>query len=430
MTNNILLKNSNTIDHEGKIKLSQDIFIENGKIAQIGILENKEADETIDCTNFYITPGLVNLHTHSGMNIFKGIAEDVCIEKWFNDYIWPYESKMTPKESYWGTMLAIYEMIDNGVTAFADHYFNAEMIVKAAKETGIRLDLAITLFGMNNNFNTQLENASSLISKENGNSELIKVRMGPHSPYTCSPEQLKIINSAAKNLDVGIHIHISETEQQVKDSIKNYNLSPLQVLKESGGLDLPHILAHALWITEEEISLLNENSYIAICPKTYMKLAMGYGNIWKFKNKLPLCIGTDGVVSSNSMDPIEQARLFALAGKLNGKNAEDFKLKEIWSILQNGHNALNFNTGKIKAGFAADLLLWDLKQVNTAPAHNPLAAIIYSSSKNNIIHSIVNGNFIKKNKQVLIDKMKLINNTHKIAENLISRGKGISKLIF
>lgn len=429
MEGNLTLKNANIINEEGNVSRGKNLYIKDGKISSISEEFIHDTEEILDCSTLFVTPGLVNLHTHSPMNIFKGIAEDVSIDDWFNSEIWPYESKMTKEDTYYGTMLSIVEMVDNGVTAFADHYFNADMICDAVIETGIRGDIAPTLFGMADDFNEQLEVVTSLIERRGNENSRLKLRFGPHSPYTCSMEALKKIIDRAKKLDLGIHIHMSETREQVEDSIKNSGQTPFEILYNAGGFDIPVIAAHGLWIREEELKYIGEETYFAISPKTYMKLSMGMGKIWDYNNKLKLCTGTDGAASSNTLNPLEQVRLYGLLGKMFN-NSTDFTLEELWQLLMRGHKALNFNTGCIKPGYEADLVLWDLQKPNTMPVYNPLAAIIYSSDSRNILHSMVGGRFIKRDGRVLLDEKYIIKKAYEHSIDIIGRGKGKTKIVF
>lgn len=424
MEYDLILKNASTIDENGNVKKNVNIYIKDGKIAKISDTFSSLSKNVLDCSRHFVTPGFVNLHTHSAMNIFKGIAEDVNINDWFNREIFPYESKLKPKDVYWGTMLAIAEMTNVGVTAFADHYFCAGSICDAVLDGGIRADIAPTVFGMAPDFDRQLYDTCQLIKSRNGKNERLKLRMGPHAPYTCPPDKLKIIVDRAKKLGVGIHIHVSETKAQVDESMEKYKKTPFEALNDAGGFDVPVIIGHGLWIQEEDLKYINENTYFAVSPKTYMKLAMGCGNIWKFKDKLNLCTGTDGAASSNLLSPLEQARSFSLIGKLESGDAESFTVKDIWKMLMRGHDALNFNTGRMAEGFNADLLVWNLNRANTAPVYNPLASIIYSADASNIEYSMVAGKFVKKNGNVLLDEENILKNVNRIKDEILERGKG------
>lgn len=427
MDYDLIVKDVTIIHKNGTISGKTNIYIKNGRIEKVGPTEEGCATETVAGDGLFATPGFVNLHAHSPMNIFKGIAEDVTIEDWFNREIFPYESRLTGEDAYWGASLAIAEMIDNGVTAFADHYFFADQISAAVLDAGIRGDIAATIFGIAADFQTQLAAAAAVIERRNGQSVRLNLRMGPHAPYTCPPDRLRVIIRSAQQLDVGIHIHVSETKQQVDESIRSFSKTPLALLSECGGMELPTIIGHGLWLRDEELSFLNARTYLAVCPKTYLKLGMGFGILWEKYKDLPLAIGTDGAASSNTLSPMEQARLFGLAGKFICNQPEEYTLTGIWRMLMRGHDALNFQTGEIAAGYKADLLLWDLNQTNTAPVYNPLAAIIYSADSRNIIHSLVEGKFVKRCGQVQMDTAYILKQVSRIQERLLQYGKGAAK---
>jgi len=425
---NTILKNGNIIDENGNLLENKDIYISNGKIEKLNKMQDSNGCDVIDCTGYYITPSFVNLHAHSPMNILKGIAEDVTIDDWFNKKIFPYESKLKPEEIYWGTRLATIEMINNGVTAFADHYFSQESVYKAIEDSGIRGDIAPTIFGLADDFNEQLKDAENFILKYKDKNDRINLRLGPHAPYTCPGEILKEIIASAKKLNVGIHIHVSETKEQVEDSLRITGKTPIEVLYDSGAFDLNVIIAHGLWTMENDLKYLNNNTTFAFCPKTYMKLSMGNGNIYELKDKINFTFGTDGAASSNTLSPLEQGRLFALNGKFILNDAENFNILEIWKALMNGHNALNFNTGKIKEGYDADLLIWDLNMTNTFPVYNPLTSIIYSSGSENIKYTMVQGEFLKYDGKLKSDVKMIVEIVNEIKKEIIERGTGKSKI--
>jgi 5-methylthioadenosine/S-adenosylhomocysteine deaminase len=320
-------------------------------------------------------------------------------------------------------------MLDNGVTAFADHYFNAGRICDAVIETGIRGDIAPTLFGMTENFDEELDKVTDMIVRRGNESSRLNLRFGPHSPYTCSKDALVKITDRAKGTGAGIHIHLSETRDQVEESIKKHGQTPFEVLYNAGGFEVPVIAAHGLWIREEDLKYLNDETYFAVSPKTYMKMGMGMGNIWSLGTRLKLCSGTDGAASSNTLSPLEQVRMFALIGKMFSKST-DYKLEDIWRILMQGHRALNFNSGFVKEGYAADFAVWDLDRHNTMPVYNPLAAIIYSADSKNIVHTIVDGKFVKRDGKVLLDTDTIIREIYSHSRNILKRGKGNTKIIY
>lgn len=430
-----LLWDANLIDGEGKLQNHKNIEIADGVIAAItDYVEGMalpEAEEAICCKDFVITPGFVNLHAHAGMNIFKGIAEDVPAEAWFNECIWPYESKMTDEDVYLGTKLAIAEMISHGVTSVADHYFGEQHVLRAVKETGIRADIAPTIFAVAGGLTERLTEVGDLVDKYRGLDSRINVRFGPHSPYTCPEPYLSEIINAAKAHKSGIHLHISETREQVEQSLAATGKTPFQVSYDAGCFDLNCLVAHGLWIEDEDVKYLGKDTWFGFCCKTYMKLAMGKGGIFRNKEKINFTFGTDGAASSNTVDILEQARMFALIGKYISDDPVAYDAPYIWEHLMAGHKALNFNTGKIEKGYEADLVIWDLKKVNTFPVYNPLTALIYSADAANVRYTMVKGDFLKYDgKLTCVNEEELLADVRAAHEKLMKRGKGKAIVVY
>lgn len=426
-----LLKNCNLIDETGAITSGEDLLIQDGRITARGTglsLPQGAPGEVLDCSGLFVSPGFTILHAHSPMHILRGVAEDVNVNDWFNREIWPYESKILEEDIYWGARLCCAEMLDHGVTAFADHYFHGEQVARAAKESGIRADIAGTVFAFDGNPEPEMKPVEALMA-EYKDDPMVKIRFGPHSPYICSPEVLAVLAEAAREKGGGLHLHVSETAAQVEESRRKYGKTPFEVTAEAGCFTVPCIVAHGLWIEESDLALLGEDTYIAHCPKTYMKLGAGKGRIWDYWQRVKLCIGTDGAASSNSVDPLEQARLFALVGKFEDK-AEEYYLREVWQVLMRGHEALSFGSGRLTAGAAADLLFWDLNTVQTAPLYSPLAAILYSADSRNIRHVMVAGEFRKRDGALAFPLEPVLENAARCARGITTRGRGVSKLHF
>ena len=416
----ILFQGAAVIGHDAAISSPCDILVEEGRIRKIAERICAPDAETVDCRGMYLSPGLPNLHTHSPMHILRGLAEDVSIEDWFNSQIWPYESKITEDDIYWGSMMACAEMIDHGVTAFADHYFSAPTVVQAAVRCGLRLDLAVTAFGLD----VEKDIEDTLVLRERyQNNNMVNIRFGPHSPYLVAPDSLRKLTDAAKAAGTGIHIHASETALQERQSMEKYGKRHFQIIAEAGGFDVPCIIAHGLWASDEDFRLTGRDTFVAACPKTYLKLGAGKGLLWDNWKEQNLCIGPDGAASSNSVRPLEQAQYFALCGKWAG-HAADFQADDIWRMLMNGHNALPFCTGKIAEGAPADLVVWNLDTPATGPVYSPIASILYSVQAQHITHTMVAGKFLKKDGQVLLDMKDLYANASRCANALHERGKG------
>ena len=434
MEKTILLKNAGLLDEEANCILNQNVYVQEGKILKIlpaaEDTESIHADETIDCSKYYVSPGLANLHTHTAMNIFKGIAEDVTADAWFNEMIWPYESKMTDEDIYVGTLMGIAEMINNGVTVFADHYFGEEQVLKAVKETGIRGDLAPTLFGMTPDFHECLAQVKAFIQEHRNDSDRISFHMEPHANYTCPSPTLKEIIDVAKELNLPIHLHVSEEDVQVEKAREETGLTPFGILYEAGGFDCKVLIGHGLWIEEEDLKYLRDDTWFAFCPKTYMKLASGKGGFFDYYKQLNYGFGTDGAASSNTLNPVEQARLFGLMGKYQERNSAAYTATEIWQHLMASHQAFPFGSGRLKEGAPADLVIWDLYQPDTFPFYSPISAILYSSNSQNVKYTMVAGEFLKYNGKLKIDTKTLMQEAVRLQKALLERGKGKAQVAY
>jgi 5-methylthioadenosine/S-adenosylhomocysteine deaminase len=306
----------------------------------------------------------------------------------------------------------------------------ADRVCEAVISSGIRADIAPTLFGMAGGFDGQLKRAADLVREWNGRGGRLSLRLGPHSPYTCSPDELAATAKAADELGVGAHIHVEDAEPQIQASLDTYGRTPFRVVKDAGLMELPLIVGHGYWILDEERGLLGDRTWLAVCMKTYMKLGEGPGRVLRRHGELPLCIGTDGAASSNTLSPLEQARMLALVGKYQERDAEAFSLRTLWRILMRGHDALPFGTGRIEAGSPADLVLWDLRRVNTYPVYDPLAALLYSADARNAVHSMAAGRWLKKDGSVMLDLDAIIAKAGERAAGILRKGKGSTKLAF
>ncbi len=429
-----LLKNASLITEDAKCILHQNVYIQDGKILKIVDGEKDDhliqSEECIDCKNYFVSPGIASLHVHTAMNIFKGISEDVTADAWFNEMIWPYESKMTDDDVYIGTMLGICEMINNGVTAFADHYFGEEQVLKAVNDTGIRGDLAPTLFGMAPNFSDRLEEVTEFIQKHRHDSDRVAFHMGPHSNYTCIGDTLGQVADRAKSLDLPLHLHVAEEYAQVVNSRNLTGMSPFEFVAKQGCFDCKVLIAHGLWVEENDLQYLNDDTWFAFCPKTYMKLASGKGGFFDFHKQLNYGFGTDGAASSNTLNPMEQARLFALLGKYQDGDATVYAAEDVWKHLMGGHKALSFGAGRLAEGAPADLVIWDLQQMDTFPYYSPISSILYSSNSQNVRYTMVAGEFLKYDGRLKIDTSELIKDAIRLQKDLLARGKGKAEVLY
>ncbi len=391
-----------------------DLAITDRRISAIApAISSGLAREVIDGEGHLAIPGLINSHAHTAMSLFRGVAEDVPIEEWFNRFIWPLETNLTPEDVYWGTLLGLAEMIEAGVTCVADHYFTTDVIAQAVQESGMRALLAWTLFSGADE-DTQLNSARRFTEQWYGAAgDRIRVWMGPHSPYTCTPSFLGRIARTARELGVGIHIHLAETAGQVAQSIATYGRSPVMVAYDAGLFAGPALAAHVAHVSPEDIAVLaTYGAAVAVTPKTEMKLGIGVAPVTTMRAAgVTVALGSDGAASNNTYDILESARLLALLEKLRTGNARVMPIGTVLELATvAGAQALHWEgIGVLQPGARADLALIQYATAHIQPVHNPAAALLYSSQPADVRTVIVDGRILMRDRVLLtIDKPRVL----------------------
>lgn len=380
-----------------------DILIdENGTIAEIGTSARKdrrcEADFIIDGEGALAIPGLVNTHTHAAMSLLRGYADDMILQDWLAQKIWPLEAHLTGDDVYWGTRLACLEMIRSGTTAFNDMYFFMEDAARAVDEAGIR---AVLSYGYIDLFNAEKrENECRATEKlvariKSLNNPRIRAAAGPHALYTVSPEGLKWCAGFAKEQKIGIHIHLSETEQEVSDCIRAHGKRPAAHLDTCGILTPHTVAAHCCWLDPGECGLLGKRGVSASHnPSSNMKLAthraMPYAEL--LAAGANPCLGTDGCASNNNLDMFEEAKTAALLQKFFWNNPTILPAHEALAMATtNGAQALGLPTGKLAVGAPADIVLVSTAAACNTPLHNATSNLIYACNGGTVETTICNG---------------------------------------
>ena len=403
-------------------KKETNVYIEDNIIQEIG--KKTEADYVIDGKNKAIIPGMVNTHTHAAMCLFRGYADDMKLEEWLQNKIWPLESKLRADDVYLGTKLACLEMIKTGTTTFNDMYFFMESAAKAVDETGLRSVLSYGFIDLFNDEKREKEikkTKETVRAIENMHNDRIKPALGPHAVYTVSEEGLRWIKNYADEKDLLVHFHLAETKKENNDFIKKHNKRPVKYLNEIGFLDRKLIAAHCIWLNDDDINLLEKhNVKISYNPASNMKLASGVFNYQKMK-KLTVSLGTDGCASNNNLDMFEEMKIGSLLQKSYFNDETIMPAKEIFSIAtENGAKALGLNAGKIEEGKLADVLLIDLKKPELTPNHDLISDLVYSANGSAVDTTICNGKILMKNRRVEGEE-EILEKVKKVAEDLINR---------
>ena len=415
-----------------EVVLRQDIVIRGHKIIAIGSALPVPDDETmriIDGQGLLAIPGLMNTHAHVPMVLFRGMAEDVSVQSWFNDYVFPLESNLNPEDVYWGAMLGMAEMIENGVTSVADHYFYMDEVARAVETSGMRANLAWAVFGHQGE--AKLDVTCQFIERWQGRADgRITTWLGPHAPYTTGRDFLKLSAERARELEVGIHIHVSETSEQVALSLQEHGITPVRMLAETGVLDLPTILGHCLYPTNEDVKILSKTlAGVAHAPKTYLKLGMGEIKLQQLRDAgVPIGLATDGAGSSNTLDVLEQLRMMALVQKHAYRDPTTMPVTEALQIAFTGSARvlqMGDQLGALAPGRLADIALLRQDGIHVFPRFNPAANLVYSTRSTDVDTVICNGELLMHNRKLLtIDKEQVKKEVSARLERLSQRTPG------
>lgn len=364
-------------------KISQDISFPQAKI--------------IDGRNTFVMPGLVNTHTHTAMSLLRSYADDMDLQTWLEEEIWPAEANLKSEHAYWGSMLAFLEMIKSGTTTFADMYFYMDDIAEAAIKMGIRGVLARGLLKFTDPEGINIQENLELIKKYNNSGDgRITCMFGPHAPYTTDKEYLEKIMKLADENGVGLHIHISETKKEVDDMMKEYGKSPVQYLEDIGLFNRHIVAAHCVHVSDADMEILKKHN-VGVChnPGSNLKLASGIAPISEMLEKgINVGIGTDGASSNNNLNMFEEMHLTALIhkGYTNDPlvlNAEDvLKMATIDGAKVLG---LEKEIGSLEVGKKADIIIIDLEKAHLYPKANLMSNMVYSAQGSDVKTVIING---------------------------------------
>ena len=409
-----------------------DIAIKDGKIVDIGEgVKNRYFGKTVVCKNKIAIPGLINTHTHAAMTLLRGYGSDNPLKVWLEEYIWPVEGQFVSYEFVKeGTEIAVYEMLRNGITAFVDMYFYENAVADVINKVGMRGILSTGIL----DFPTPgaktpeegLKKTEEFI-KEHKNSEYVYPAVGPHAPYTCSPETLKKAMDLSEKYDVLYHIHISETEFEVQTVKEKYGKTPVEHLNSIGVLNERVLAAHMVHPTDKEIDILSERSVkVAHCPESNLKLASGIAPVPKMIEKgVVVGIGTDGTASNDDLDLILEVSTAAKLHKGYWKDPTVVNAKQALAMAtREGAKAVRLENkiGTLEKGKAADIVLIDTDQPHLNPLFDPYTQIVYSGKGLDVDTVVINGEIKVLNKEVLVlDKEYILEIANKWKDKIENR---------
>ena len=392
--------NGRVLSFQGGAHISSDeVWTDGGSIAYIGPApeELPEFERQIDLRGDLLMPGFKNAHTHTAMTFLRSCADDMPLDRWLNEQVFPREARLTDEMVYVFSVLGIMEYLTSGVTSSFDMYFHNEAYVRANTDTGFRTVLCASM----NDFDSDPTNVEREFLRYNAHNELVSYRLGIHAEYTTSVERIKYMVSLAEKYKAPCFIHLCETRRETEDCIRRTGKTPAKYLDELGFFNYGGGAFHCVYLSEDDVRLFREKGLWAVtCPASNLKLASGIAPIQRYIDAgLKLAIGTDGAASNNALDMFREMYLVTalqkyLLGDATACDAE--KVLEMACV--GGARAMGLDCcDDIAVGKKADLIVIDLSRPNMQPIHNIEKNLVYSGSKENVRLTMVNGRVLYEN---------------------------------
>lgn len=416
-----------TMDPRGTVIEDGAAAIVGGRIAETGpagaILAKYEAAGILAEKHGLIMPGLINVHTHAAMACFRGLADDLPLMQWLQEYIFPAEARLTGEIVYHSTLLSLCEMIRSGTTSFCDMYLFAADVARAAEQSGMRAWIGEVMYDFPSPSYGELENGfactEKLLARYSGH-PLVTATVDPHAVYTCSPDLLRRLSDMAAERKARCVIHLSENQEEVATCLERYGRTPVMHLERLGLLNERVVADHCVMVTDDEIRLLADRGVkVAHCPESNMKLASGIAPVVKMLAAgIDVGLGTDGSASNNDVDMFGEMNTAAKIHKavLMDPTAMDaattLRMATIGGAAVLGAER---EIGSLEPGKMADLIVLDLNQPHLTPVYNPVSHLVYAARGSDVIHSVINGRIVMQDRRLVtldeaavLDRMKAI----------------------
>lgn len=392
--------NGRVLSFQGGAHISSDeVWTDGGSIAYIGPApeELPEFERQIDLRGDLLMPGFKNAHTHTAMTFLRSCADDMPLDRWLNEQVFPREVRLTDEMVYVFSVLGIMEYLTSGVTSSFDMYFHNEAYVRANTDTGFRTVICASM----NDFDSDPTNVEREFLRYNAHNELVSYRLGIHAEYTTSVERIRYMASLAEKYKAPCFTHLCETRRETEDCIRRTGKTPAKYLDELGFFNYGGGAFHCVYLSEDDVRLFREKGLWAVtCPASNLKLASGIAPIQRYIDAgLKLAIGTDGAASNNALDMFREMYLVTalqkyLLGDATACDAE--KVLEMACV--GGARAMGLDCcDDIAVGKKADLIVIDLSRPNMQPIHNIEKNLVYSGSKENVRLTMVNGRVLYEN---------------------------------
>lgn len=424
---NILIQGAKALLYKDNLFVVEDtdIYISGKTISGVGNAPaDFTADKIINGKEKLVIPGLINAHTHSYMSVFRNVADDMAFDDWLFGHILPMEDRLTGEDMYWGTLLGCMEMIRTGTTCFVDMNIDIAAIKKATDEAGIRAVLSRGLVGEGNDEGGQRRLSENLDAYFNNENEKVTFMLGPHAPYSCDVDYLKIVMQAAEKHNLGLHIHLSESAKEVADVQAQHGCTPIALMDKIGLFNYPTIAAHCVYATEADMEIMAEKGVsVATNPKSNLKLANGVAPLLKMQEKgVNITIGTDGAASNNTLNLFGDMNYAALLHKGVNQNPLAIGTQDVLRyVTVNAAKAVGLGEqiGQIREGMRADLVLMNLNEPQFRPYNNIASSLVYAANGSEAETVIVNGDILMENREMkTLDAEKIYYHCEKLMERV------------
>ena len=399
----ILFKNVNLPEYYGYDR-SVNILVKDKIIAYIGkYTPTDKIDRVIEGNGNLVIPAFYNTHCHSAMTLFRGYGDDLPLQRWLEERIFPAEDKLTSESVYYGSMVAIAEMIRNGTVSFSDMYFFLDDTARAVEESGVKANLSRSIVSFDPNIDcdndSRIKEAIDVFDRLNGKADgRIKIDMSLHAEYTNVEKCCRYLGAIAKEKGTGMQVHVSETAKEHDECIARHGVTPTKFFLETGVLDVPVTAAHSVWVDDEDIAIMAEKGVsVAHNPVSNLKLGSGIMPYKKMKDAgVNITLGTDGAASNNRLSVLREMQFAALIHKGNDLDPSVTLAADMIKIAtRNGAKAQGrLDCGDVAMGKRADLLLVDMSHFNNIPSYNFESTVCYSMTEENIKMTMCDGNIL------------------------------------
>ena len=407
------------------------VAVRGAEIAAVGppaeLAERYAPDQTLDYPQGLIIPGLINAHTHAAMSLFRGLADDLPLEEWLNSHIFPAERHLNGDYVYWGTKLAVAEMLLSGTTTFCDMYLWAGQVAQAAAETGIRAVVGEVLYDFPSpNYGPPAAGLkySEELCRTWRDHPLVGVAIQPHAVYTCAPELLQQCGELAARCDTRLIIHLSETAREVADCEAKYGATPVGHLHKLGLLNSRLLADHGVVLSDADLDLLAASGAgVAHCPESNMKLASGIAPVVDLLARgVPVGLGTDGCASNNNLDLLQEMDTAAKLQKVHRLDPTALPATQALDLAtRNGARVLGLEkeVGMLAPGMKADLVVIDLDRPHLTPMYDPYSHLVYAATGADVQTVLVHGRVVVRDRRLLtFDLEETLGRTRELARSL------------